>query len=105
MGYREQINSNTAFLDASLVYRSEVARSLALRTQDGTGHLKNGDNNLLPFNVDRLRNQPTNDPSFFLAGDTRSNENLALCAMQTLFMREHNYWADIISDANPAFGR
>jgi peroxidase len=100
-GIREQINANTSFVDASFVYGSDVARSLALRTLDGTGHLETGDNNLLPFNIDRLPNQPTNDPSFFIAGDTRSNENLALCAMQTLLMREHNYWADIISAGDP----
>ena len=100
-GIREQINANTAFLDGSLVYGSEIPRARALRTEDGTGHLKTGDNNLLPLNVDRLPNQPTNDPSFFLAGDTRSNENLALCAVQTLLMREHNFWADTIKAGDP----
>src|SRR5262245_23332969 len=27
--------------------------------------------------------------------------NLALCALQTLFMREHNFWADEISAGDP----
>src|SRR5215831_18696613 len=100
-GIREQINANSAFIDASFIYGSDLFRSLVLRTLDGTGHLKTSANNLLPFNVDRLPNQPTNDPSFFIAGDVRSNENLALCALQTLFMREHNFWADEISAGDP----
>ena len=100
-GVREQINANTAFLDGSLVYGSDLSRSRDLRANDGTGHLRVGDNNLLPFNTNGLPNQPTNDPSFFVAGDTRSNENVALTTMQTLLMREHNYWADVIHAGDP----
>ncbi len=101
-GVREQINANTAFLDGSLVYGSDLSRSRNLRAFDGLGHLRVGDNNLLPFNTGQLPNQPTNDPSFFIGGDTRSNENLALCVMQTLFMREHNYWADVLHAGDPS---
>ncbi len=102
-GIREQINANTAFIDASVVYGSDRSRSIELRTLDGTGRLKTGDNNLLPFNVNSLANQPgTGDPTtFFLAGDVRSNENVALTALQTLLMREHNFWADSIKAGDP----
>jgi hypothetical protein len=100
---REQFNSNTAFLDASVVYGSDLTRAKALRTLDGTGHLATSDGNLMPFNVNGLANQPGNgNPAdFFLAGDVRSNENLALCTMQTLFVREHNFWADTLHAADP----
>ena len=100
---RTQINGNTAFLDGSLVYGSDITRAATLRTQDGTGHLATGTGNLMPFNVTGLPNQPgTGIPAdFFLGGDVRANENLALCSMQTLFMREHNFWADAIKAGDP----
>jgi hypothetical protein len=37
----------------------------------------------------------------FAAGDVRANENIELTALQTLFVREHNYWAGQISKQNP----
>jgi hypothetical protein len=103
---RQQINGNSAYLDGSFIYGSDLSRSRVLRTLDGTGHLatsagSSGD--LMPFNVNGLPNQPgVGDPAtFFLAGDVRSNENLALCALQTLFVREHNFWADSVKAGDP----
>jgi len=96
-GIREQINANSAFMDASMVYGSDNSRAKALRANDGLGHLLTSTGNFLPFNVNGLPNQPertTIPASFFLAGDVRANENSPLCIMQTLFMREHNFWAD-----------
>jgi hypothetical protein len=100
---RQQINGNSSFLDGSFIYGSELSRSRVLRTLDGTGHLATSDGNLMPFNINGLPNQPgVGDPAtFFLAGDVRSNENLVLCALQTLFVREHNFWADSIKAGDP----
>ena len=100
---RQQINGNTAFLDASFVYGSDITRAAALRANDGTGHLITSTGNLMGFNTSGQQNQPgVGDPTaFFLGGDVRANENLALCSMQTLFMREHNYWADQFKAADP----
>jgi len=93
-GIRQQVNEITAYIDASNVYGSDVNRALELRTLDGTGQLKTSHHELLPFNVNGFPNAPdSNDPSFFLAGDFRANEQVALTAMHTLFVREHNYWA------------
>ena len=102
-GIRQQLNGNSALLDASMVYGSGQERADALRAFDGTGHLKTGDGNLLPFNVDGLPNQPSRGPvaKFFLAGDVRVNENSGLTALQTLWMREHNFWADSIKAGDP----
>lgn len=100
-GVRQQINALTAFIDASMVYGSEEDRAHALRTNDGTGRLETSPGNLLPFNVDGLPNAPSPDPSFFLAGDVRVNEQVALTAMHTLFVREHNLWADLFSLLDP----
>jgi hypothetical protein len=39
--------------------------------------------------------------SFFVAGDIRVNEQVGLIAMQTVFLREHNFWADRIRNEQP----
>jgi peroxidase len=62
----------------------------SLRTFQG-GLLRTSAGNMLP--MDSAGN--------FLAGDVRANENIELTSMQTLFMREHNYWAGKIAAANP----
>ncbi len=90
-GVRQQINAITSYIDASNVYGSDYARNQELRTLDGTGKLKTSTGGLLPFNINSFPNAPTDhDPSFFLAGDIRANEQVALTAMHTLFVREHN---------------
>ncbi len=100
-GVREQINEITAYIDASQVYGSDVERATELRTIDGTGKLKTSAGNLLPFNVNAFENAPSaNAPNFFLAGDFRANEQVGLIALHTLFVREHNYWAEIIKKGN-----
>ncbi|MCH9648945.1 MAG: peroxiredoxin [Deltaproteobacteria bacterium] len=94
-GVRQQINTITAFIDASNVYGSDQERADALRSFDGTGRLETSSGNLLPFNDQGLPNAATGAPGdFFLAGDFRANEQVGLTAMHTLFVREHNFWAN-----------
>jgi len=101
-GARQQLNLITAYIDASNVYGSDEERANELRTLDGTGKMKTSAGDLLPFNVNGFDNAPTaHDPSFFLAGDVRANEQVALTAMHTLFVREHNLQADRIARENP----
>ncbi|HEX4666975.1 MAG TPA: peroxidase family protein [Chthoniobacterales bacterium] len=100
-GIRQQLNTDTAFLDASQVYGSDEARALELRALDGTGKLKTSEGDLLPYNIHGFPNAPDDSPSYFLAGDVRANEQVGLTAMQTLFMREHNYWATVIKQRQP----
>ncbi len=92
-GIRQQININTAYIDASQVYGSDDARARELRRLDGSGELKTSAGDLLPYNEHGFPNLPDNSASYFLAGDVRSNEQVCLTVMHTLFMREHNYWA------------
>jgi len=105
IGVRQQVNIITAFIDASNVYGSDTERADALRTLDGTGHLKvtttedHGD--LLPYNDDGLDNAGGTSDQFFLAGDIRANEQVGLTAMHTLFVREHNYRADEFHEKHP----
>lgn len=97
---RQQLNEITAFVDASNVYGSDEARASALRTNDGTGKLKTSAGDLLPFNTDGLPNAGGSSPALFVAGDVRANEQAALTAMHTLFVREHNRLAEEIAAAD-----
>jgi peroxidase len=101
-GVRQQKNGLTAWIDASQLYGSDNARTLGLRALDGTGRMKVSESahgDLLPLNTEGLANFPPG-PAFFVAGDVRVNEQIGLIAMQTLFVREHNYWADLYRAAN-----
>ncbi|TDI92044.1 MAG: peroxiredoxin [Candidatus Dadabacteria bacterium] len=98
---RQQINKITAWIDASNVYGSDVERAIALRTNDGTGRLNTSAGDLLPFNTEGLPNDGGPDPSLFLAGDVRSNEQVGLTSMHTLFVREHNRYVEELAAERP----
>jgi len=90
---REQINEISAYIDASNVYGSTATRAAALRTFSG-GKLDArlvGGQQFLPL-----------DGGSVFAGDIRADEQVALTAMHTLFVREHNRLADLIAAQNPA---
>jgi hypothetical protein len=99
---REHPNNMSAYIDAANVYGASTTRSYALRALNGSGKLKTSvaDNGeiILPKNVDELPNAPSSNPSFFLAGDVRVNENSFLTSVHTLFLREHNRLCDRFSD-------
>ncbi|RWS24268.1 chorion peroxidase-like protein, partial [Leptotrombidium deliense] len=107
LGPREQINQVTSFVDASTIYGSSEEESYLLRLFEG-GELKsqrvskrNKDRELLPAmdgNQDCRSNERN---SCFLAGDIRVNENVGLTLMHTIWMREHNRVARILSRLNP----
>lgn len=97
---RQQLNQITAFVDASNVYGSDEVRAAALRSFEN-GKLKVSENNLLPFNEEGLPNAGGTGANLFLAGDIRANEQVALAAMHTLFVREHNRVAEQILAKEP----
>ena len=105
---RQQVNTITAFIDASNVYGSDRARTRTLRANDGTGMLQtSNEGRRLRYNEDRLAHDPGNSrrtTSLFLAGDIRVNEQVGLTAMHTVFLREHNRLAGILASANPELG-
>ncbi|XP_051925102.1 eosinophil peroxidase-like isoform X3 [Hippocampus zosterae] len=115
---RQQLNSLTSYIDGSQVYGSDDEKALELRdlTTD-LGLLRvneeftdNG-RELLPFtkmmaNVCATRARITNDKNAkevlcFLAGDERSNENVILTSLHTLFLRDHNRLARALAKLNP----
>ena len=100
-GVREQINLLTSYIDASNVYGSDEEHASSLRTMDGTGRLRSSDGDLLPLSLAGDPNVSDGGFPQFYAGDERANEQVGLTVMHTLFMREHNYWADRIREAIP----
>jgi hypothetical protein len=84
------MNSITGWLDASMVYGSDAQTAASLRLPDG--HLKSSAGGNLPI-VDGA----------FLAGDVRVAENPSLTALQTLFLREHNYQVDLLHEQHPGW--
>ena len=84
------INTITGWLDGSQVYGSDAATAASLRTADG--HMKTSAGDNLPI-----------DPQsgMFMAGDVRAQENPDLTALQTLFVREHNYQVDQLHKEHP----
>ncbi|MEO8064457.1 MAG: peroxidase family protein [Pseudomonadota bacterium] len=97
---RQQTNVLSGWIDASNVYGSDSTRAAALRKFSG-GLLRNSAGDLLPFNTAGLQNAGGSGAELFLAGDVRANEQVALTAMHTLFMREHNRLARQIAREQP----
>jgi hypothetical protein len=82
------VNAISGWLDGSMVYGSDAATAANLRLADG--HMKTADGGNLPVANGQ-----------FLAGDVRAQENPSLTALQTLFVREHNYQVDQLKGEHP----
>jgi len=107
-------NEITAFIDASNVYGSDDERMRWLRSFED-GKLKISEGNLLPYNTLDGEYDSDIDPEapgmdhpvtpedgkWFVAGDSRANENPLLTSIHTLFVREHNRLCDEIKQAHP----
>jgi hypothetical protein len=100
---RQEINTQSSFIDASQVYGTTAARLQWLRADRGgnlllpAGYLPRADarGNAATAPPMDLMGALAGTPSrAVVAGDVRANENIALTAVQTLFAREHNRIAD-----------
>ena len=88
---RAALNFSTGWLDGSVVYGSDPATAAALRSDDGRMRTSDGGN--LPI-----------WDGAFAAGDPRAAENPSLTALQTLFVREHNWQVERLAAADPSLG-
>ncbi|XP_066966367.1 uncharacterized protein [Macrobrachium rosenbergii] len=103
LGYREQMNQVTAFIDASHTYGSDKCEQRTLRLfKDGI--LKATPNPLRgkPLLPTEAENHECQAPSgrCFTGGDTRASEQPGLAALHTLLMREHNRVALLLKEMN-----
>jgi peroxidase len=82
------INIVTGWQDASMVYGSDAQTAASLRLPDG--HMLTSEGNNLPI-----------VNGAFAGGDIRVSENPDLTAVNTLFVREHNYQVDRLQQQHP----
>ncbi|WP_186826980.1 peroxidase family protein [Shimia ponticola] len=106
-GPREFGNAITWQIDASMVYGSNAGREADVRSfEDGKLAVTDdptSTHGLLPKATQDtvMAGDITSDDPVFLAGDVRANENPNLLTLHTLFVREHNYWAERLGEENP----
>ena len=94
---RQQVNSSTAYIDASQIYGSDKSTADSLRTFVG-GKLKMTDTigGLLHMEYSAIG-------PMFISSDERVNEQVGLTTMHTLFNREHNRIAEQIAASHPQY--
>jgi hypothetical protein len=116
---REQINTVSSYLDGWAIYGGTARRLDWLRAGPLDGDPTNNDAHLLASGDGYLprataRGDPATAPEMqfmgqlqaspqraVIAGDVRANENIALTAVHTLFLREHNRIVDALPSDLP----
>ncbi|XP_057660218.1 uncharacterized protein LOC130896263 [Diorhabda carinulata] len=103
LGPREQMNMNSAFLDASMIYGENPCKARKLKSRLGIMNYTNH-----PIKGKPLLPQSSHHPECksrsglcFIAGDPRVSEQPALATIHTIFMREHNRISEILYKLNP----
>ncbi|EFA09156.2 hypothetical protein TcasGA2_TC005493 [Tribolium castaneum] len=103
LGPREQVNQNTAFLDASQIYGENPC---VLKELKGYGGRMNCTQR--PLKLKDLLPQSDHHPECkagsglcFIAGDGRASEQPGLTVIHTIFMREHNRMVEGLKQVNP----
>jgi peroxidase len=93
---REMLNQLTPFIDASNVYGSTQERNNYIR-EFKCGKLKTSHGNMLPVGDGSIENAGHAMSAIYVGGDVRANEHVGLISIHTLFVREHNWWAEEIN--------
>ncbi|XP_037959455.1 myeloperoxidase-like [Teleopsis dalmanni] len=103
LGPRDQVNQNTHFLDASMIYGQNICVANKLRGFSGrlnsTIHPIRG-KELLPQSATHPECK-SRDGLCFIAGDDRGSEQPGLTAIHTTFLREHNRIVEGLRGVNP----
>ena len=104
--YREQLNLLSSYFDGTQIYGDSLEKSKSLRSFL-KGQLKTSDGILnnrpyLPKSTSEQCSSRVNT-TCFMAGESRTSENLGLTGVHTLFMRAHNRIASQLASLNPAW--
>ena len=103
---REQLNLLTSFLDGSQIYGFDKnSNDLVRMFQGGLLKFSTGISPQRPYLPLSTSDESCGDASgtikCFVGGEERTNENMGLVGLETLFMREHNRIATELSRVNP----
>jgi len=104
LGPREQMNDDTSFLDASVIYGNSQQELDALRTfKGGELNVQTSSNYgpLMPPGDNNNHCRYSLSHKCFKSGDVRANEYVGLTALHTLWVREHNRVARELRRLNP----
>ena len=100
---REQINQLTHYQDASNVYGSTKEEADSLRLFSGGLLRQGGRTDSLKGNLPVGSELSDSGAPFFVAGDVRANEHVALTIMHTIWLREHNRLVRQLAELNPCW--
>ena len=100
---RQQINQLTHYQDASNVYGSTLEVADSLRLFSGGLLRQGGRTDSLKGNLPVGPNVSDSGAPFFVAGDVRANEHVALTIMHTIWLREHNRIVRQLAELNPCW--
>ncbi|XP_060857239.1 peroxidase-like isoform X2 [Metopolophium dirhodum] len=111
-GVKEQMNQATHYLDGSMIYGSSAKRTWSLRTNldgqlltsmdcDNKNHGDQLQPQYMPLEDTESIACQYGSGTCYRAGDIRANALPQLTVMHTLWMREHNRLAKLLSHINP----
>ena len=100
---RQQINQLTHYQDASNVYGSTKEMADSLRLFSGGLLRQGGRTDSLKGNLPVGPEMSDSGAPFFVAGDVRANEHVALTVMHTIWLREHNRIVRRLAELNPCW--
>ena len=103
LGPREQINQNTGFLDASVVYGENSCIADVLRSFNGRMNITKHPNQAKDLLPQSATHPECRAPSgqCFIGGDGRASEQPGLAMMHNMWVREHNRIMEGLRNVNP----
>lgn len=103
-GAREQLNILSSFVDGTHIYGFNEQRSKQLRSFVGGQLTSTAGPTGRPYlihGIDGSCRDVTQQTPCFMAGEGRTNENLGLTSLHTLFLRAHNKIAQDLARIRP----